>query len=172
MLNWAHRVEAVGAEVVLILCLCLTFKQLCYSSSMKREINCSPGTVSSSHCYGWQLQITNTFFPFHLLHSSVFQLVCSSSVNQKINQRSFCSLGSPMRSHMSSHKDKKCPERIPIRVLDAAVCVTANRSPLKQFMHSELHILILTIPIVWEHYLFLPRLQYLVRNICGRWLIH
>lgn len=62
MLNWASRVEAVGAEVVLILCLCLTFKQLCYSSSMKGEISCSPGTVSSSHCYGWQLQITNTFF--------------------------------------------------------------------------------------------------------------
>lgn len=70
MLNRVPRVEAVGTEVMLMLCLCLTFKQLCYSSSIRGEISCSPGTVSSSHCYGWQLQITNPFF-FHFISYTV-----------------------------------------------------------------------------------------------------
>lgn len=48
---------------------------------------------------------------------------------------------------MSSHKDKKYPESIPVHVLDAAACVTAARSPLKQFMQSQLHTRILPIPI-------------------------
>lgn len=102
MPSWARRLEAVDTKVVSMLCLCLTFKQLCYSSSMKREISCSPGTVSSSHCYGWQLQITNTFFfPFHLLHNSVFQLVCSSSIKQKIDPKVSLQLGVP---YEVSHK--------------------------------------------------------------------
>lgn len=49
---------------------------------------------------------------------------------------------------MSSHKAKKYPESISIHGLDAAACVTAARRPLKQFMGSKLHKMILPIPIV------------------------
>lgn len=39
MLSWARRVEAVDTKAVLMPCLCLAFKQLCYSSSVKGEIS-------------------------------------------------------------------------------------------------------------------------------------
>lgn len=55
-------------------------------------------------------------------------------------------LGVPYEVSHEFSEGEEIPESIPIHVLDAAACVTATRSPLKQFMQSKLHIMVSPIP--------------------------
>lgn len=95
MLSWARRVEAVDTKAVLMPCLCLAFKQLCYSSSVKGEISSALALPVHLIARDDNYKLLMLFLSFHLPHSSVFQLVCSSSVNQKANPKIFLQLGVP-----------------------------------------------------------------------------
>lgn len=99
----------VDTKVVLMPCLCLAFKQLCYSSSEKGEISSALALPVHLIARDDNCKLLMLFLSFHLPHSSVFQLVCSSSVNQKANPKSFLQLGVPYEGSHELSQGREIP---------------------------------------------------------------
>lgn len=167
MLSWACRVEAVDTKAVLMPCLCLAFKQLCYSSSVKGEISSALALpvhliARDDNCKLLMLFLSSpTQF---CLPTSLFFFSQSKGKPKDL----FAAWGSLWGLTWALTRMRNTLRAFSFR-FGMLQCV---QQQLEALWSSSCRASNNDITSSYNCFSLLPRLQYLLSNTYGRWLIH